>query len=286
MGHRLGGRHLIGIRGSSVRPLASEFDPLADALGRPASPSCRAVRRRACSGSSIASAATSSPASGCCTRKGGRTCPASPIRSSAADSAASCPTGPGVEVIGGPYLHASLTTNFTQFGEGKLFGRAELGPRTTSSDTPNCTGRRPSCAGVRMHGAFCRTNPDLIQILEDDGTVLIGRVDRFRRRRRFEGHGRESRPAPGGFGFTDLSPGLDGSVVLRYHSVPCLTTRSVGRVRTGVSGGGSGPFHPLATTRRDSRRRAGAGISRSGVSRWDCRPVGADGADDARKRIA
>ncbi len=30
----------------------------------------------------------------------------------------------GVEFLGGPYLHASLTTNFTQFGEGMLFGRA------------------------------------------------------------------------------------------------------------------------------------------------------------------
>src|SRR5262249_52743512 len=30
----------------------------------------------------------------------------------------------GVELLGGPYLHAALTTNFTQFGEGKLFGRA------------------------------------------------------------------------------------------------------------------------------------------------------------------
>ena len=28
-------------------------------------------------------------------------------------------------MIGGPYLHASLTTNFTQFGEGKLFGEAD-----------------------------------------------------------------------------------------------------------------------------------------------------------------
>ena len=31
----------------------------------------------------------------------------------------------GVELIGGPYLHASLTTNFTQFGEGALFGRSD-----------------------------------------------------------------------------------------------------------------------------------------------------------------
>ena len=31
----------------------------------------------------------------------------------------------GVELIGGPYLHASLTTNYTQFGEGTLFGKAD-----------------------------------------------------------------------------------------------------------------------------------------------------------------
>ena len=37
------------------------------------------------------------------------------------------PERTGVEVIGGPYLHASLKTNFTQFGEGKLFGRIRLG---------------------------------------------------------------------------------------------------------------------------------------------------------------
>ena len=33
------------------------------------------------------------------------------------------PQRTSIELLGGPYLHASLTTNFTQFGEGKLFGR-------------------------------------------------------------------------------------------------------------------------------------------------------------------
>src|SRR5262249_44710395 len=33
----------------------------------------------------------------------------------------------GIELLGGPYLHASLQTNFTQFGEGKLFGQREWG---------------------------------------------------------------------------------------------------------------------------------------------------------------
>ena len=70
-------------------------------------------------------AAMSIRARGCCTRRGERPSPACPIRFKAGDSAAFCPNEPGVEVIGGPYLHASLKTNFTQFGEGKLFGRAD-----------------------------------------------------------------------------------------------------------------------------------------------------------------
>ncbi len=35
------------------------------------------------------------------------------------------PERTGVEVLGGPYLHAALNTNFTQFGEGMLFGRSD-----------------------------------------------------------------------------------------------------------------------------------------------------------------
>ena len=30
-----------------------------------------------------------------------------------------------------------------------------------------------------MLAAFCRANPDLIHILDDDGTLLIGRVEGF-----------------------------------------------------------------------------------------------------------
>ena len=36
-----------------------------------------------------------------------------------------------------------------------------------------------------------------------------------------EGEGRVE-ASPGEFAFSDLSPGLDGSVLLRYHSVPYL----------------------------------------------------------------
>ena len=55
-------------------------------------------------------------------------------------------------MIGGPYLHASLKTNFTQFGEGSSSARP-TGIAISSSDTPNFTGLRPFCAGARMLGA-------------------------------------------------------------------------------------------------------------------------------------
>ncbi len=200
-----------------------------------------------------------------------------------------------VEVLGGPYLHASLTTNFTQFGEGRLFGRAgwyrillEDLSKLDLSLAEEVLGRRdrfwleqlqkngPDLAPTvlarweglevfldkvrkldpklaeRIFGRtgwdreffvryarlyrpsaivcwspdarwFCRNNPDLIRILEDDGTLLIGRVigfggDVIRGQATVEAE-------RGRIRVRDLSPGLDGSVVLRYHFVPCLTTR-------------------------------------------------------------
>ena len=64
----------------------------------------------------------------------------------------------GVEVIGGPYLHASLTTNFTQFGEGMLFGRADW-DRAILSNTPNFIVLRPYCVGVPIPAVFANRTP-------------------------------------------------------------------------------------------------------------------------------
>ena len=126
-----------------------------------------------------------------------------------------------VEVIGGPYLHASLNTNFTQFGEGKLFGRSDW-------DRPYFIRYaklyRPSailCWSPRAR-RFCQANPDLVKVLDGDGTVLIGRVMGFDGDF-IEGTGRIEASA-GRIRVREMSPGLDGSVVLRYHSVPYLTT--------------------------------------------------------------
>ena len=76
----------------------------------------------------------------------------------------------GVEVLGGPYLHASLTTNFTQFGEERLFGQETWG-RSYFSRYARLY--RPSAIVCWSPDArqFCLTHPDLIQILDDDGAL-------------------------------------------------------------------------------------------------------------------
>lgn len=127
----------------------------------------------------------------------------------------------GVELIGGPYLHASLTTNFTQFGEGKLFGREDW-----DRDWFLRYARlyRPSailCWSPRAR-AFCRANPDLIEPRDDDGAVLVGRVKGFGGAA-VEGTA-EVDARPGVLTVTRAEGGVDGFVVLRYHSVPCLRT--------------------------------------------------------------
>jgi len=131
------------------------------------------------------------------------------------------PLRTGIELIGGPYLHASLTTNFTQFGEGKLFGKANWG---RDHFVRYAKLYRPSailCWSPLARG-FCRSNPDLIEILDDDGTLLLARV------RGFDGDAIEGQAKvvaePGRLVVEEAKPGVDGFVVLRYHSVPCLRT--------------------------------------------------------------
>lgn len=130
---------------------------------------------------------------------------------------------PGVELIGGPYLHASLNTNFTQFGEGRLFGR-ENGNWGRPFFERYARLYRPSAILCWSPEAkrFCRLYPDLIEVLEEEGGVLIGRV------RGFDGatiRGQaEVDAVPGRLTVRNATADLDGRVVLRYHSVPCLRT--------------------------------------------------------------
>ena len=129
------------------------------------------------------------------------------------------PEKTGVEVLGGPYLHASLTTNFTQFGEGKLFGKAGWG---RDHFVRYARLYRPAaivCWSPHAR-AFCSSNPDLVRILDDDGVVLIGRVLGFEGDT-IEGTA-EVDALPGRLRVRGAVAGVDGNVVLRYHSVPCL----------------------------------------------------------------
>jgi len=132
------------------------------------------------------------------------------------------PVYAGVEVIGGPYLHASLTTNFTQFGEGKLFGREDW-----DRDFFVRYAKLYRPAGILCWSPharrFCKENPDLVRILEDDGTLMIGRIVGFEGA--FIVGSGEVSAEPGRIGVRNLTPDLDGSVVLRYHFVPGLVTR-------------------------------------------------------------
>ena len=128
----------------------------------------------------------------------------------------------GVEVLGGPYLHTPVTTNFTQFGENKLFGRKDW---DRDFFVRYAKLYRPSaiCCWSPRARAFCLAHPDLVEVVEDDGTVLLGRVVGF------EGaaiRGKATVEAgPNRLVVRDAvaEPGGDGLVVLRYHAVPYLT---------------------------------------------------------------
>lgn len=133
---------------------------------------------------------------------------------------------PGVELLGGPYLHASLVNNFTQFGEGALFQNPnwdrEFFDRHARIYRPTAI----LCWSPRAR-AFCLANPDRVRVLEDDGVLLLGRVLGF------EGPLVEAPPglraevesAPGRLVVTLVAPpgvAVDSPVVLRYHHAPSL----------------------------------------------------------------
>ncbi len=126
---------------------------------------------------------------------------------------------PEIEILGGPYLHVALNTNFTQFGEGKLFGKARW---DRGWFVRYARIYRPSAIVCwrPWSRAFCIANPDLVDVVADDGTLMIGRI------KGYEGAAvsgtAEVEARPGRLTVRRATGGLDGSVVLRYHSLPCL----------------------------------------------------------------
>jgi hypothetical protein len=127
-----------------------------------------------------------------------------------------------VELLGGPYLHASLLANFTQFGEGALFGAKDWDRAHFARYARLYRPAAILCWSPHAR-RFCRANPDLVKVLEDDGVVLVGRVLGFEGDA-IEGSARVT-AEPGRLRVREMSPGVDGSILLRYHSVPSLRAR-------------------------------------------------------------
>ena len=125
----------------------------------------------------------------------------------------------GVELLGGPYLHAHVLSNFTQFGEGKLFGKADWGRDHFVRYARLYRPAAIACWSPRAR-AFCKANPDLVRILDDDGALLIGRVLGFEGGT-IRGEA-EVKARPGRIEVRDAVAGDDGLVVLRYHAAPHL----------------------------------------------------------------
>ena len=145
------------------------------------------------------------------------------------------PERTGVELLGGPYLHAALTTNFTQFGEGALFGGANWDREHFVRYARLYRPAAILCWSPRAR-RFCRSNPDLVQIRDDDGTVLIGRVLGFEGDA-IEGSARVT-AEPGRLRVREMSPGVDGidplAVSLRPESEgPTARSRSNTRFEEG-----------------------------------------------------
>jgi hypothetical protein len=147
----------------------------------------------------------------------------------------------GVEVIGGPYLRAAVSTNFVQFGEGKLLGKEDWGRDEFVSA---CAAYGPAalfCWSPRSV-AFCRAHPELVEIVaEQEETFRMvdprtGRVALLPSRLVFAMIHGESGPVLRGTARVVARPGrievdsaqgdeLDGLVVLRYHLLPLMRSR-------------------------------------------------------------
>jgi hypothetical protein len=133
------------------------------------------------------------------------------------------PSMAGIELIGGPYLHSTVTTNFTQFGEKKLFEKTNW---DLDYFVKYAKLYRPSaiCCFSPKARTFCKSNPNLIQIVADDGLVLVGRVVGFEGSTIKGKANVEASPNRLVVRDAQLDPaeGSDGLVVLRYHFVPYL----------------------------------------------------------------
>jgi hypothetical protein len=153
---------------------------------------------------------------------------------------------PGVELLGGPYLHAALKTNYTQVGEGRLFG--EPGWRRDHF-VDSARLYRPAAILCWSPWArrFCYDNPDLVEVVADEGTLLLGKVKGFGGMA-IQGNAKVL-AKPGVLKVFADSAELDGSLVLRYHFVPCLRANPPAHIHPVSMAGDPVPFIGLKLDR-------------------------------------
>ena len=164
----------------------------------------------------------------------------------------------GVEVIGGPYLRASIATNHAQFGSGKLMGCVDWGLEEFREAAELYRPSAIVCASPKAV-KFCRSHPELIEIVATETRELrvlvtkTGQVVRVESELIFglvNGYGGSTirgeatvEAAPGRLAVRDARGAeVDGLVVLRYHHVPYLLARPPVRLEAVQIGADPVPF--------------------------------------------
>lgn len=136
-----------------------------------------------------------------------------------------------IEMIGGPYLHASLTTNLAQFGEGKLFGRENWDLAWLEEVAGRYGVSSILCWSDRAR-ALVDANPGSFEVLYRNGPFRLARINKTATLKpAYPLFGKEfvvgDSSVEGGkfrFKIKPAEPGIavDRIVVLRYHWVPNL----------------------------------------------------------------
>jgi hypothetical protein len=176
----------------------------------------------------------------------------------------------GIEVVGGPYLHSAVVNNFTQFGEGRLFGLENWSEPDFLRYARLYRPRAILCWSPRAV-RFCRSHPELIEIRAEDSRDLpfrdprSGRVGLARSEllfgivRGFEGatiDGEAAVDAEAGRlvvrSEAESSEGaseLDAPAVLRYHYAPYLRSTPPVRLEPVLLESDPVPFIRLSPSR-------------------------------------
>ena len=171
----------------------------------------------------------------------------------------------GVEFIGGPYLHSSLSTNVAQFGEGKLFGREDWN-LSWLEQMKTRYGLSWIVAWSDKARSMIDANPDQFQVVLNQGQLRVAKIlakspisinlsprTALVGQEHIEG---EIKAIPGRISLkikpSSSGIAVDREVVLRYHWVPNLHVIGHSGVRIAQENALDGTLPPLMKLVLDS----------------------------------